>query len=88
MLWLPNLEYIEIQGRYFVTVTKRHPCFKFELDGQGRAISFEPMLEVLATETRLHWTASSDDVAVLDALLDAGADIESPGSVIGTADRS
>ena len=35
------------------------------------------------TETPLHWAASSDDVDVLDALLDAGADIESPGAVIG-----
>ena len=34
-------------------------------------------------ETPLHWAASSDDVAVLDALLDAGADIEAPGGVIG-----
>lgn len=34
-------------------------------------------------ETPLHWAASSDDVAVLDALLDAGADIESPGAVLG-----
>jgi len=59
-----------------------------EKSGQGRAISFEPMLDVPATETLLHWAASSDDVAVLEALLDAGADIESPGSVIGTADRS
>jgi ankyrin repeat protein len=35
----------------------------------------------------LHWAASSDDVAVLDALLDAGADIEAPGAVFtgGTA---
>jgi hypothetical protein len=32
-------------------------------------------------ETALHWAASSDDVEVLDALLDAGADIESPGGV-------
>jgi hypothetical protein len=32
-------------------------------------------------ETPLHWAASSDDVAVLDALLDAGADIEAPGAV-------
>lgn len=30
-------------------------------------------------ETALHWAASSDDVAVLDALLDGGADIEAPG---------
>ena len=38
-------------------------------------------------ETPLHWAASSDDVAVLDALLDAGADIEAPGACIagGTA---
>ncbi|HRI14251.1 MAG TPA: ankyrin repeat domain-containing protein [Verrucomicrobiota bacterium] len=35
------------------------------------------------TETPLHWAASSDDVAVLDALLDAGADIEAVGAVIG-----
>ena len=27
-------------------------------------------------ETPLHWAASSDDVSVIDALLDAGADIE------------
>jgi uncharacterized protein len=35
------------------------------------------------TETSLHWAASSDDVEVLDALLDAGADIEAVGAVIG-----
>ena len=34
------------------------------------------------TETPLHWAASSDDVEVLDALLDAGADIEATGAVI------
>jgi hypothetical protein len=39
------------------------------------------------TETPLHGAASSDDIDVLDALLDAGADIEAPGAVIagGTA---
>lgn len=38
-------------------------------------------------ETPLHWAASSNDVPVLDALLDAGADIEAPGAVFtgGTA---
>jgi ankyrin repeat protein len=35
------------------------------------------------TETPLHWAASSDDVDVLDALLDAGADIAAPGAVLG-----
>lgn len=33
-------------------------------------------------ETPLHWAASSGDVAVLDALLDAGAGIDAPGAVI------
>ncbi|MDQ6635164.1 MAG: ankyrin repeat domain-containing protein [Gemmatimonadota bacterium] len=35
------------------------------------------------TETPLHWAASSDDVDALDALIDAGADLEAPGAVIG-----
>ena len=34
-------------------------------------------------ETPLHWAASSDDVEALDALLDAGADIEATGAVLG-----
>jgi ankyrin repeat protein len=34
------------------------------------------------TEAPLHGPASSDDVEALDALLDAGADIEVPGAVI------
>src|SRR5690606_24219265 len=34
------------------------------------------------SETPLHWAASCDDVAVLDKLLDLGADIEAPGAVI------
>jgi uncharacterized protein len=35
------------------------------------------------SETPLHWAASNNDVLVLDALLQAGADIEAPGAVIG-----
>jgi uncharacterized protein len=35
------------------------------------------------SETPLHWAASSDDVGVIDVLLDHGANIEAPGSVIG-----
>lgn len=34
-----------------------------------------------AAETPLHWTASNDDVSVLDALLDAGADLEATGAI-------
>ena len=34
-------------------------------------------------ETPLHWAASSDDVEAVAALLDAGADIDAPGAVIG-----
>jgi ankyrin repeat protein len=35
------------------------------------------------SETPLHWAASCNDVPVLDALVQAGADIEAPGAVIG-----
>jgi ankyrin repeat protein len=37
-----------------------------------------------APETPLHWAASSDDLDVADALLEAGADVEAPGGSIGT----
>ncbi|MFG2042989.1 ankyrin repeat domain-containing protein [Dactylosporangium sp. NPDC048998] len=37
-----------------------------------------------APETPLHWAASSDDLDVADALIDAGADLEVPGGSIGT----
>jgi ankyrin repeat protein len=35
------------------------------------------------SETPLHWAASTNDVQVLDVLLDHSADIEAPGAVIG-----
>jgi uncharacterized protein len=35
------------------------------------------------SETPLHWAASNDDVELVDALLDAGADVNAPGSIIG-----
>lgn len=33
-------------------------------------------------ETPLHWAASSNDIEALEALLDAGADLEAPGAVV------
>jgi len=46
-----------------------------------------PLLGGNAPETALHGAASSDDVNALDALLDGGANIESPGAIFtnGTA---
>ena len=35
------------------------------------------------SETPLHWAASSNDVAVMDVLLDHGANIEAQGGVLG-----
>jgi uncharacterized protein len=36
------------------------------------------------SETPLHWAASSDDVEVAEALIDGGADLETPDGSIGT----
>jgi len=37
-----------------------------------------------SSETPLHWAASSDDVDVARALIDCGADVETPNGSIGT----
>lgn len=38
------------------------------------------------TETPLHWAASSNDIAAIDALLDGGADLDAQGAVIAGGD--
>lgn len=38
------------------------------------------------TETPLHWAASSNDVAAIDALIDGGADLNAQGAVIAGGD--
>jgi ankyrin repeat protein len=60
------------------------------LVGQGIPVdapAFHPSKPDGPRETALHWAASSDDVLALDALLDAGANLEVPGAVFtnGTA---
>jgi ankyrin repeat protein len=41
-----------------------------------------PAVGMWHRETALHWAASNDDVVLVDALLDAGADVEHEGSSI------
>jgi ankyrin repeat protein len=41
-----------------------------------------PAVAMWHQETPLHWAASNDDVTLVDALLDAGADVEHEGSSI------
>jgi len=48
------------------------------------AAGADPNFRLPGDETPLHWAASSDDVDVAEALIDAGADIEAPGGSIGT----
>jgi Ankyrin repeats (3 copies) len=50
---------------------------------QGGADPNAPIEGSWHSETPLHWAASSDDVEVLEALLDGGGDIEAPGGAIG-----
>jgi ankyrin repeat protein len=51
------------------------------LAGAGADLN-APAAGMWHAETPLHWAASNDDVPLIDALLDAGADIEAPGSSI------
>ncbi|MFF4825715.1 ankyrin repeat domain-containing protein [Streptomyces sp. NPDC001312] len=48
------------------------------------AAGADPNTRALGDESPLHWAASSDDVDVAAALIEAGADIEAPDGSIGT----
>lgn len=52
------------------------------LVGAGAELDAAPVA-MAHLESPLHWAASNDDVELIDALLDAGADIERPGSSVG-----
>jgi uncharacterized protein len=49
---------------------------------QAGADLHAPAVGMWHRETPLHWAGSNDDVALIDALLDAGASIEAAGSSI------
>jgi uncharacterized protein len=51
------------------------------LVGDGADVD-APTIGAGHTEAALHWAASNDDVQLIDAVLDTGADIERPGSSI------
>jgi len=59
------------------------PAVTSLLIGAGADPNFRPEDDEHG-ETPLHWAASSDDVDVARALIDGGADLETPGGSIGT----
>lgn len=48
----------------------------------GAGADVDARFDGFHTETPLHWAASNDDIEALDALVAAGADLESDGAVI------
>jgi ankyrin repeat protein len=84
----PDLATARIEGRTLLHVATDWPGH-FPNGAETVALLVDAGADVNARfqgppseETPLHWAASSDDVEALDALLDAGADIEAPGAVI------
>ncbi|MEQ1701171.1 MAG: ankyrin repeat domain-containing protein, partial [Ilumatobacteraceae bacterium] len=85
----------QLAGERFGSAQQSCTALHFATDWPGRFPQVARTIEVLVaagapvdgrfagphTETALHWAASSDDIAALDALLDAGADIEAAGAV-------
>jgi hypothetical protein len=42
-----DVEHLDIQGHYHITVTRQKPRFKFELDQQGRIVAFDQIPDVI-----------------------------------------
>ena len=97
LAWLlsenPGLAGVRLTGDSGVTRTLLHVVTEWPGHFPNRAAVITALVAAGApvdarftgpnTETALHRAASSDDVAALDALLDAGADIEADGAVVG-----
>ena len=89
----PGLASVRLAGDSGVTRTLLHAATQWPGHFPNRAAVITALVAAGAqvdarftgprTETALHRAASSDDVAALDALLDAGADIEADGAVVG-----
>ena len=89
----PGLASVRLAGDSGVTRTLLHVATEWPGHFPNRATVITALVAAGAqidarftgprTETALHRAASSDDVAALDALLDAGADIEADGAVVG-----
>jgi ankyrin repeat protein len=89
----PGLASVRLAGDSGVTRTLLHVVTEWPGHFPNRAAVITALVAAGAqvdarftgprTETALHRAASSDDVVALDALLDAGADIEADGAVTG-----
>jgi ankyrin repeat protein len=76
----------DVNARFIGTHTEPLAAGQPAAEAQGKLrqpVPRESAALEISRETPLHWAASCDDVAVLDALLDGGADIEATGAVIG-----
>ena len=89
----PGLASVRLAGDSGITRTLLHVATQWPGHFPNRAAVITALVAAGAkvdarftgprAETALHRAASSDDVAALDALLDAGADIEADGAVVG-----
>ena len=83
----PELVRSHVDGRSALHVVADWPGYfpnGPEAVGLLVAAGADPNFRLPGAETPLHWAASSDDVDVAEALIDAGADIEAPDGSIGT----